>query len=95
MCLMQVLGARVFDLAGVMGLYMPCRVSDSQITSFGQKRSRNVQISNERKYHDCISMEEYLERRRQKLEGNKEKEERTKLAIQQGDVTGWSELFYT
>ncbi len=54
-----------------------------------------MQVSNERKYHDCISMEEYLERRRQKLEGNKEKEERTKLAIQQGDVTEWSELFYT
>lgn len=54
-----------------------------------------MQINKERKYHDGISMEEYLERRRLRPRGEGEKEEYAKLAIQQGDVTEWSELFYT
>lgn len=54
-----------------------------------------VQMNQERRYDNCISIEEYLERRQTQARGNAEKEEHAKQAILRAGITEWSDLFYT
>lgn len=52
-------------------------------------------MNQERRYDNCISIEEYLERRQMQAREGAEKEEHAKKAILHADVTEWSDLFYT
>ena len=54
-----------------------------------------MQVNQERRYVNCISIEEYLERRQARARGSAEKEEHAKQVVLHAGITEWSDLFYT
>lgn len=59
------------------------------------REGTDMQVNQERRYANCISIEEYLERRQARARGSAEKEEHAKQVVLHAGITEWSDLFYT